>query len=224
MPTNRLYGMTVHFIRLYARLMLKLDIQFCSPITTGPKLFVANHPSATDPFLMHLLSANHLSVMVSGNAFEMPLFGHFLHHCRQISVKSGDGKKAMEQARQRLNDGHSVGIFPEGLVTLPEGGYHSPHSGAARLALMTGVPVVPVGIYLPLAHRTFIKSELSGRHTESYWYLRGPYGMTIGEPVQFKGEHENPEHVHSVTARLMEKIHELAQASQRRLCFTPAAT
>jgi 1-acyl-sn-glycerol-3-phosphate acyltransferase len=222
MTTNRLYGMTVHLLRLYARLMLKLDIQFCSPLTTGPKLFVANHPSASDPFLMHLLPTNHLSVLVSGNAFEMPLFGHFLHHCRQISVNSGLGKNAMEQAEKRLKEGHSVGIFPEGLVTLPEGGYHSPHSGAARLALMTGVPVVPIGIYLPLARRTYITSELSGRHTESYWYLRGPYAMTVGEPVQFDGDIENTDFVHSVTTQLMEKIHELVKASEQRVCFTPA--
>jgi 1-acyl-sn-glycerol-3-phosphate acyltransferase len=185
-------------------------------------LFVANHPSASDPFLIHLLSSKHLSVLISGNAFGMPLFGYFLQHCHQISVIPGRGQDAMQQAEQRLKSGQSVGIFPEGLVSPCEGGYHSPHSGAARLALVTGVPVIPIGIYLPRERRTYIASRLSGKQTAAYWYLRGPYGMTIGEPVQFRGDIENEDLVHEVTTRLMEKIHELAQASERRVHLAPS--
>lgn len=222
MPSNRIYGLTVRFIRLYARLMLKLDIQFCQPLSAGPKLFVANHPSASDPFLIHLLSPKHLSVLISGNAFGMPLFGPYLNHCQQISVIPGRGQEAMDQAEQRLKSGESVGIFPEGLVSPCEGGYHAPHSGAARLALTTGVPVIPIGIYLPRERRAYITSRLSGKLTAAYWYLHGPYGMTIGEPIQFKGDIKDEDLVHAVTARIMEKIHELAQASEQRVRYAPA--
>jgi 1-acyl-sn-glycerol-3-phosphate acyltransferase len=222
MSSNRLYDLTVQLIRLYARLMLELDIRFLSPLPAGPKLFVANHPSASDPFLLHLLSSKHLSVLVSGNAFAMPLFGHFLHHCRQISVIPGRGKDALDEAGQRLKSGQSVGIFPEGLVSPREGGYHSPRTGAARLALLTGVPVIPVGIYLPRDRNLYITSSLSGKPTAAYWYLRGPYGMTIGEPEQFTGDPEDQSLVRSVTAMLMEGIHKLAEESEHRVCFTPS--
>jgi hypothetical protein len=87
---------------------------------------------------------------------------------------------------------------------------------------MTGVPVIPVGIYLPRDRNLYISSKLSGKHTAAYWYLRGPYGMTIGEPLQFSGDPENQSLVGSVTAVLMEKIHELAEESERRVCFTPS--
>jgi 1-acyl-sn-glycerol-3-phosphate acyltransferase len=222
MTSNHVYSLTVQLIRLYARLMLKLDIRFRGPLPGGPKLFVANHPSASDPFLIHLLSPKHLSVLVSGNAFEMPLFGYFLNHCRQISVIPGQGKEALNQAEQRLHSGQSVGIFPEGLVSPRDGGYHSPRSGAARLALKTGVPVIPVGIYLPRDRNLYITSSLSGKHTAAYWYLRGPYGMTIGEPMQFTGETEDQSLVGSVTTLLMESIHELAEESEQRVCFMPS--
>src|SRR5215510_3402043 len=121
MSPNRLYALAVQFVRLYARSMLKLDIAWRAPLPAGPKLFVANHPSATDPFLIHLLTSKPLSVMISGNAFDVPLFGEFLHHCGQISVEAGAGRDALEQAELRLRAGHSVGIFPEGLVS-PRGG------------------------------------------------------------------------------------------------------
>ena len=222
MSSNHVYGLSVQLIRLYARLMLKLDIQFREALPAGPKLFAANHPSASDPFLIHLLSSKHLSVLVTNNAFAMPLFGYYLHHCRQISVIPGQGREALDQAEQRLKSGQSVGIFPEGLVSPHGGGYHSARSGAARLALMTGVPVIPVGIYLPRERNLYLTSRLSGKHTAAYWYLRGPYGMTIGEPLKFSGEPEDQNFVGKVTAVLMEKIHELAEESQQRVCFPPS--
>lgn len=54
-----------------------------------------------------------------------------------------------EEARVRLRQGGSIGLFPEGTIN------RDPHrlmrglSGAARLSLETGVPVVPVGIRFP---------------------------------------------------------------------------
>lgn len=223
MSSHRLYNFTVQLIRLYARLMLKLDIRWrAAPLPAGPKLFIANHPSASDPFLIHLLSSKPLSVMITGNAFDMPLFGDFLHHCGQISVKAGEGKGALDQAQQRLQSGHSVGIFPEGLVSPQSGGYHPPRTGAARLALCTGVPVIPIGIYLPRERSLFIESKLTGKRTAAYWYLRGPYGMTVGEPITFTGSIEDQSLVRSVTTTMMEKIHELAEESEQRVRFAPS--
>ncbi|MBI2758027.1 MAG: 1-acyl-sn-glycerol-3-phosphate acyltransferase [Chloroflexi bacterium] len=222
MPANQLYDFAVQLVHLYARAMLKLDIRWRVALPAGPKLFIANHPSASDPFLIHLLSSKHLSVLISGNAFAMPLFGRFLHCCGQISVNAGQGKDALDQAQQRLQSGHSVGIFPEGLVSPQSGGCHPPRTGAARLALMTGVPVIPIGIYLPRERSLYIESKLSGKHTAAYWYLRGPYGMTVGEPMLFTGDLEDQNLVRSVTNSMMATIHELAEESERRVRFAPS--
>ncbi len=222
MSEYRLYDLGVQFIRLYARIMLKLDIQFHGTRPVGPTLFLANHPSATDPFLMHLLSSRHLSVLVTGNAFALPLFGRLLQHCHQICVIPGQGRDALDEAQKRLESGESVGIFPEGLVSPREGGYHPARTGAARLALSTGVAVVPIGIYLPRERSLYIESRLTGKYTAAYWYLRGPYGVTVGQPMQFSGDVEDQNLVRRVTACLMERIHELAVESERRICFSPS--
>lgn len=223
MRGNLMYRFTVFCVRVYTRVMLKFDVQWNSDLPPGPKLFIANHPSASDPFIIHLLSRNHLSVLISGNAFAMPLFGTLLRHMGQICVSSEQGKDAMESARTRLCAGHSVGIFPEGLVSPQSGGCHPAHSGAARLAMLTGVPVIPVGIYLPREKNFYLSSNLSGKRTAAYWYLNGPYGMTVGEPMLFTGDIQDKDAVLSVTNSMMAKIHELTEESERRVRFVPAA-
>jgi 1-acyl-sn-glycerol-3-phosphate acyltransferase len=219
-----LYRLTVQLIRLYSQAMLELDVDWHGRLPAGPKLFVANHPSASDPFLIHLLSSKHLSVLISGNAFAVPLFGSYLRHVGQIAVLPGQGAEALDQAQARLRAGQSVGIFPEGLVSPREGGYHAPRTGAARLALSTGVPVVPIGIYLPRERSMYIASRLTGKPTASYWYLRGPYGLTVGEPMQFVGNVEDQHLVRVVTMCIMEKIHALANESERRVRLAPTGS
>ncbi len=222
MYANVLYKLSVQVVRFYARVMLRLDVHYHSELPAGPKIFIANHPSATDPFLLHLLSSKHLSVLVSGNAFAMPLFGYYLHSCGQICVTRGQGKNALDEGQRRVQSGHSIGIFPEGLVSPQNGGYHPPRTGAARIALSTGAPVIPIGIYLPRERNIYLSSRLSGKHTAAYWYLRGPYGMTIGEPMQFEGDIEDQYLVHVVTMKMMEKIYELAEESECRVRVAPA--
>jgi 1-acyl-sn-glycerol-3-phosphate acyltransferase len=123
-----------------------------------------------------------------------------------------------------LDKGYSVGIFPEGNFSPQTGGFREPRGGAARLALRTGAPVIPVGIYLPRQGILRIKSRLSGRPTVGYWYLRGPYGITVGDPITLAGDPEDPAHVCTSSQKLMDWIKSLAQESEfrvRRLAPVP---
>jgi 1-acyl-sn-glycerol-3-phosphate acyltransferase len=146
---NLFYKTGRGIIRLYSRLMLNLDIRWNGDVPAGPKIFVANHPSATDAFILHLLSREPMRVLIVSTAFSFPLFGAFIRRAGQIPVLPGEGGRAMDQAKACLEAGYSVGMFPEGDFSPQAGGFREPRSGAARLALSTGVPVVPVGIYLP---------------------------------------------------------------------------
>lgn len=58
-----------------------------------------------------------------------------------------------EQARAHLAAGRSVGIFPEGTVNRDPARLLRGRSGAARLSLEAGVPIVPVGIRFPGVER-----------------------------------------------------------------------
>lgn len=206
-------------IRLYSRLMLKLDIRLHGGMPAGSKIFIANHPSATDPFILHLLSREPLAVMIVSTAFSFPLFGEFIRRTGQIQVVPGEGNRAIEQARAYLKAGYSVGIFPEGGFSPQSGGFREPRSGAARLALTLGkkVPVIPVGIYLPRERIIKIESRMSGKHAVGYWYLRGPYGITIGDPLRLKGNVDDETQVRSQAKKMMKHIKLLALESERRV-------
>jgi 1-acyl-sn-glycerol-3-phosphate acyltransferase len=221
---NLLYKAGRGIIRLYSRLMLNLDIRWNGEIPAGPKIFVANHPSATDAFILHLLSREPMSVMIVSTAFTFPLFGEYIRKAGQIQVLPGDGARAMEQAKGFLKAGYSVGIFPEGDFSPQAGGFREPHNGAVRLALSTGVPVVPVGIYLPRERSLRVASRLSGKPTVGYWYLRGPYGITIGDSLQLEGNPSNQNQVRAQSWAMMGSIESLARDSEfrvRRLVSVP---
>ena len=217
MSNKLLYSLGRSAIRLYALLMLRLDIHWQNDLPPGPKLFVANHPSATDPFMIHLISPKPMSVLITGSAFKVPVFGSFLRHIKQIPVPHEKGSLALDEARQSLQMGGSVMIFPEGSLSPAEGGFLPPRTGAARLALSTGVPVIPVGIYLRRERRLYISTKIGGQRTIGYWYLRGPYGITVGQPVRFEGDVEDWEHVHRISDTIMARIRALAQESERRM-------
>ncbi len=215
--SNKTYSLARNFIYLYARLIIRMDIQRYGDLPLGPKLFVANHPSATDPFIIHLVSPQPMRVLITDSAFAVPIFGLFLRRMKQIPVSSGQGSIAIEEAHRSLQAGGSVTIFPEGTISPQEGGFHPPRTGAARLALSTGVPVIPVGIHLLRERNICIKSRIDGRKTLGYWCLRGPYAVTIGQPMQFEGDTEDHNHVHKVSRTIMERIHLLVQESERRM-------
>ena len=220
MQRNLIYEAARRFIQAYARLMLRLDIHKHADLPAGPALFAANHPSATDPFLIHLLGR--MSVLITANAFAFPIFGAILRGGGQIAVEPGGD--ALEQAAGLLRSGRSVGIFPEGTFSPQTGGFGQPRSGAARLALATGVPVVPVGIHLPRERSLRIASTLTGRQTVGYWYLHGPYALTVGQPLRFSGDPEDRGRVTAATQTIMERIQSLARESEYRMSARPPAT
>ena len=157
-----LYVASLTFVRFFALVMLRLDVRRQANLPSRPMIFVANHPSATDPFLIHMISPNQLNVMITAKAFKVPVFGWFLRNVQEIPVPLTQGSAALEQASQHLEKGRSVAIFIEGQISPVEGGFLPPRSGAARLALSTGAPVVPVGIFLHRERCHNIRSRIAG--------------------------------------------------------------
>jgi len=212
-----LYYIGRNFVRLYALFMLKMDVRWEASLPDGPFLIVANHPSTSDPFYVMTPFQRPVRIMMIGSAFQMPIFGNILHRAGHIAVCPRDKQTALIKALRELSSGNPVVIFPEGDTSPRTGGHLPPRTGAARLALMTGVPVVPIGIYLPRHRCTTIRSKASGRSTVGFWHLRGPYGMTIGHAMKFNGDAENREHVRSIAETIMESIARLANTSQARV-------
>lgn len=213
-----LYQASRTFVRIFALIMLRLDIHQQSKRHSSPVIYVANHPSATDPFLIHMVSPKQVNVLITEKAFKVPVFGWFLRKVEEIPVPLLEGKAALEQARLQLEKGRSVAIFIEGSISPLEGGFLPPRSGAARLAISSGAPVVPVGIFLHRERCHNIRSKIAGGvPSEARWYLRGPYAITVGKPARFKGNVGDHEHVRRTSDVIMEKIRRLAEESERRI-------
>ena len=210
-----LASMTI--VRLYAWLMLRLDVFWQAPFPTGPKLIVANHPSTTDPFYLGLLSSQPISLLIIESLFLIPILGAFLRWSGHIPVVPGRGRAAFDAAYRRLVRGRSVALFPEGDLSPQEGGFLAPRTGAARLALLTGVPIIPIGIYLPRERSRAVFSTVAGKRLKGYLYLRGKYGVTVGQAMHFKGNVKDRRHVAAVSEDIMRQIISLAQESERRV-------
>lgn len=211
-----LYTVSRACIRAYAALLLRLDVHWHAPLPTGPKIIAANHPSCSDPLLIAVTSTEPLRLLVFREAFILPVIGTYMRWSGHIPVTLGEGGPALEAGLARLRAGDSLALFPEGWISPQTGGFNRLHSGVARLALATGAPVIPVGIHLLREHNWVIRAHLGGRETVGYWYWRGPYTMTVGEPLTFEGDVEDRALVTSTAETIMEAIVALAAESEER--------
>ncbi len=212
-----LYAIARYFTLAYTHLLLEGSIQWNAPLPEGPKLLVANHPSFSDPLLFTLLSKQPMSVLITATAFLIPLLGLYLRKSRHIPVVEDQGRPAYDEALARLKEGKTVALFIEGTYSPPTGGYWPPRTGAVRMALEAGVPIVPVGIHLVREKLHLIHGKIKGQTYPQYWYLRGPFHITVGEPITVAGDIENRPHVVAESNRIMHHVIELAEESKHRL-------
>jgi 1-acyl-sn-glycerol-3-phosphate acyltransferase len=158
-----------------------------------------------------------ISILITDMCFQVPLLGRYLRAAGHVPVVDGHGRAAFEEAVKLLQAGRTVVIFPEGALSPLEGGLCPAHTGVARLALLTGAPVIPVGIHLQRQGIAFRETRVGDKTELARYYLRGPYAVTIGEPLRFQGNVEDREHVRAVSQRLMQRIGQLAQHSAYRV-------
>jgi 1-acyl-sn-glycerol-3-phosphate acyltransferase len=216
MLSRILYTLGRIVITSYTRLMLRMDVRWHEKMPKGPVLYAANHPSTTDPIFIHTLFSRPMSVMIHSKVFTIPLLGAYMRKMGQISVIPGKGDHVLDEARRTLESGRSVVIFPEGLIS-PVDGFHEPRSGVARLALQSGVPIVPLGIYLSEKNCKRIPATFEGEPDIVTWYLRGPYAITVGKALRFFGDANDRPLVKTIAENVMQHIRALSMESRQRV-------
>ncbi len=216
MLRHLIYRLSQPLIGLYGRL-LKLNVYRHAELPMGPKIIVANHPSTSDPFLVALVTAEPARMLVIDHAFDVPLFGAYLRGSGHIPVVPGNGREAFDTAIRHVREGGTLIIFPEGTLSPRKGGFQESRTGAARLALMTGAPIIPMGISLSPKGLWHMESTIGGQWVTSRWAHKGPYGITVGQPIRFSGDIEDRAFVRGVARQMMHHIIDLAHESEARL-------
>src|SRR5699024_290137 len=140
----------VRLLRPVVMLMTKRDWRGAENFPEGGFIAVANHISNADPFtFIHFLIDNGVYPAILGKRelFKIPVLGRALRACGVIPVDRGTvgAKLSLEAATMALEAGTCVVIYPEGTHTLdPDLWPMTAKTGAARLAIRSGAPVVPV--------------------------------------------------------------------------------
>ena len=178
---------------------------------TGGVLLAANHLSyidwAPDGAFVHA-SGRYPVFMIKASAFEVKGIGGFLRKAGQLPVHRGsrDAALALSEAEKRLAAGAAVVIYPEGTATRdPARWPMAAKTGVARLALATGVPVIPVAHWgtqdiLPYGEK---KPRLLPRKSVH---------VVAGRPVdlsQWAGQQHSAKALRTATDAIMAQVAEL---------------
>ncbi len=150
-----------------------------------------NHPGLIDPLIVGATHPGPLYMLGKKEEFERPVPGWILRTImRCIPLERGEGadnRWALDEATRRLQDGEPFALAPEG-TSSRRGPLGRGRSGAVRMALAAGVPLVPVGLHRKRGHR---------------WHVH--FGGPI-DTSQWHGQQENHLVVRELTDRLMASI------------------
>jgi 1-acyl-sn-glycerol-3-phosphate acyltransferase len=149
---------------------------------TGGVILVPNHNSHFDPLVVahYVYEAGRWPrFLTKASLWRVPVVGPFLTKTLQIPVERGsvEAVKSLDVLVDALQQGGAVVIYPEGTTTREPGLWPMRgKTGAARLALVTGAPVIPIAHWG--AERVF-----DPRTSRFTFRLRTPVTVTAGKPI-----------------------------------------
>jgi 1-acyl-sn-glycerol-3-phosphate acyltransferase len=112
----------------------------------GAAIVAPNHKSFWDSFFIGVCTRRHVRFMAKTELIEAR-YGRLLVRLGAFPVRRGQADAdALETARTLLRQGGLLALFPEGTRIRDPDNLGHPRRGAGRLALETGVPLVPCAI------------------------------------------------------------------------------
>ncbi len=175
---------------------------------SGGCVLVTNHVSEFDPVPFgHFVVDNGRLPRFLGKAevFAVPVVGKIVTSAGQIPVyrKSTDAAKAFSAAVQAVRDGECVVVYPEGTISRdPDLWPMVGKTGAARIALTTGCPVIPCAQWGP-------NEMLAPYARRPSLFPRKTMHMSAGPPVDLddlQGQPLSPRVLREATDRIMAAI------------------
>jgi 1-acyl-sn-glycerol-3-phosphate acyltransferase len=124
---------------------MKIDLR--APLPEKPFIICPNHSSYVDIITMYRTFKDYFIFMGKTELNDWPLFHIFFSKGMNISVDRASitgAKTAYDRAKDELDLGHNIVIFPEGTIPSTAPKLKVFKNGAFKLALEKGVPIVPV--------------------------------------------------------------------------------
>jgi 1-acyl-sn-glycerol-3-phosphate acyltransferase len=154
-PTSKLsFKITAAVINAAIKVIVRLEIRGKENLPpSGPIIAVCNHVHMFDSIIHVINMQPRDSIFLAKEElfhfWPNPFFLFLMKVTESIPVARrgtmDERNAAVQQAQQVLEEGMVLGIYPEGTRS-KDGTLNPPHPGAARLALRTGVPLIPVSI------------------------------------------------------------------------------
>ena len=114
----------------------------------GPAILAPNHVSVIDSFFLPATLGRRITFVGKSEYLDDWKTRRLFPALGMIPIDRGGGNasvRALDTAARLLTDGELFGIYPEG-TRARDGFLHKGHTGAARLSMRTGAPIIPVGI------------------------------------------------------------------------------
>ncbi|MBL8344351.1 MAG: 1-acyl-sn-glycerol-3-phosphate acyltransferase [Rubrivivax sp.] len=166
----------------------------------GAVLLAPKHQSTWETFAFPTLMPHPLAYVFKRELLYIPFFGWAMARMDMIHIDRSKRAEAWnrvaEQGRRLFAEGVWVIMFPEGTRT-PRGGQGTYKTGASRLAVATGVPVVPIAV---TSARCWPR--------KSFLVRPGVIDVSIGPPIASAGRDAE---------QVMREVEAWIEAEMRRL-------
>ncbi len=182
---------------------IRYRIQGMENLPTDPLqgvVLLVKHQSTYETFLMPAIMPRPLAYVFKKELLKIPFFGWSIGALDMIHIDRAHGSRAfhkvVEQGKRLLAQGTWVIMFPEG-TRIDRGQSGDYKTGATRLAIMAGVPVVPIAVTSARCwpRKAFVKTP-------------GVVDVSIGKPIDTQGrKHEE----------LMVEVADWIEAEMQRL-------
>jgi len=213
-PRDRPYRFIIRLCLIVFRLFrFRFDVRGSEHVpATGGAIICSNHVSFFDfTFLGLGALPQHRLVrfMAKSAVFEHWLAGPAMRAMQHIPVDRKAGAAAFESAVRALKDGKVVGVFPEATISRSFT-VKDLKAGAARMAVESGVPIIPAAVWggqrvATKGHKVVLRRDV-------------PVTVVLGEPIV----PEPGEKAQSVLRRTRAAMEALLDEAQRSYSEQPA--
>jgi 1-acyl-sn-glycerol-3-phosphate acyltransferase len=174
----------------------------------GGAVLAANHLSVADEYIMGAVVPRHIAFWAKSEYFSGTGVSGFamrslMRGLGAIEVNREGGRAALtalDAAIPALRGGDLVGVYPEGTRS-PDGRLYRGRTGAARLALLAEVPIIPIGV---------IGTEKVQPIGAKIPKLGGKVTIRFGKPMDFTSAAMDSANLRAITDELMSTIQGLS--------------